>query len=196
MRIGSLRYLALLGFVLLQGCGGDGSGLTYENPQHVTTKTPFTVEPPKEKEPPVNPYDLNKNDPCFNFLTHEIVRPVATCTKLENGRIKDAFKVSVNSGKLCLLRKSFPNGMSIYTLIGDIQETENNRPSSYKKIDVFGESKLKDDLLTFEMKADDNSFIKYNLREDTVTVRQISKVWKKRRRYFRFSCRPINNISN
>lgn len=196
MKNDSVILIISLLLVLLQGCGGDGSGLKYEAPQHVTTKTPFEVEPPEEEQTQVNPYDLNKDDPCYSYLQHEVVVPVATCTKLESGRIKDAFKATVRSGKLCLLRKSFPNGVNLFTLIGDVQETKKDGPLRNHRIDVFGQSNLDEDLLKFEMKADAATYVKYNLRENTVTVRQLSKVWKKRLRYFRFSCQPISDISN
>lgn len=181
----------------LQGCGGDGDSVEIGAPTYQTPANPFTPQQtPDEEEEDLNPYDLEKSDPCYKYIRHEIVRPVASCTNVANGRIKDSYKITVQAGRVCLLRKSFPNGVNIYTAIGALSEKNKNQVLQNYRLDVFGQSKENNGLLTFEMKADDQSFVKYNLSENSLTIRQVSKVWKKRRRYFRLSCKAISNIVN
>lgn len=191
-----LLLFLLSSMIVLPGCGGDGDSVEIGAPTYTSPKAPpLTADEDEDDDQIViNPLELQKNDPCFKYVRHEVVVPVASCSEVENGRVKESYKNTVLDGKLCLLRKSFPNGINIFTLIGNIQERKPGEPSRMKRIDVFGQTKVEDELVRFEMKADENSVIKYNLTQDTVTVRQVSKVWKKKRRYFRLACRALGKI--
>ncbi len=195
-----MRNLFILIFIFsifgLSSCGKDGDSVKINAPTYATPSKPFTVNNDEEDEDRLNVYDIKRGDPCYPYIRHEIVKPVATCTGLENGRIKESYKITVQSGKLCVLRKSFPNGVHLYTVIGDIKERQKNQNLSNYRVDIFGQSKEVDGLLMFEMKAENSSSVKYNLAEDTVTIRQVSKLWKKRRRYFRMSCKSISRVVN
>ncbi|MBK25827.1 MAG: hypothetical protein CME70_17640 [Halobacteriovorax sp.] len=186
-------FISLIG---LSSCGKDGESVKIGAPTYSTPSKPFTVNTDEEDQDTLNILNIKRGDPCYPYIRHEIVKPVASCTSLENGRIKESYKITVQSGKLCVLRKSFPNGVHLYTVIGDIRERQKNQNITNYRVDIFGQSKEDDGLLTFEMKADNTSKVKYNIAEDSLTVRQVSKLWKKRKRYFRFSCRSISNIVN
>jgi hypothetical protein len=193
----ALIILSFLGLALLLSCGKSSKKVVIEEPQYTSPGNPFFV-PDSEDEVEddiINPTYLSKDDPCFSYLRNSVVGPVATCTELENGRIKDSYKSTIFAGGLCLLRKPFPGGLGLYTLVGVISESQKGGPRKNLKVDILGNGESKDlDLLRFEMKGEVKSFVKYSLSENSVTVRSISKLWKKKYRYYRFSCKKINPI--
>lgn len=186
-----------MSFTLLLSCGKKNEKVIIEGPEYTTPGSPFFIPDSEEEveDDTLNPTDLSKDDPCFSYLKNKIVTPVATCTELENGRIKDSYKSTIYGGRLCLLRKSFPSGLGLYTLVGIVAESKKNEPRRNLRIDILGEGSNKDlDLLRFEMKGEVKSSVMYSLSENSVTVRSVSKLWKKRYRYYRFSCKQINPI--
>jgi hypothetical protein len=191
----NLVILSFLSFAFLLGCGKKTDKVEIKEAVQASPISPFFVEEEEDDTIILNPSDLKKDDPCYKYLKNKIVAPVATCTELENGRIKDSYKSTIHGGKLCLLRKSFPSGMSLYTLVGVVSETVKGSPRRNIKVDIFGEGDTKDqDLLRFTMKGEVKSSVRYSLSEDSATVRTVSKLWKKRYRYYRFACKKINPI--
>jgi hypothetical protein len=193
--------LILLGFIglsLVLSCGKSSEKVVIEGPQHATPGNPFFVsEEEVDGDDILTPTEVDKDYPCYQYLKNKVVRPVASCTELENGRIKDTYKNKIHAGGLCLLRKSFPSGLNLYTLVGIVSESKKDEPRLNIKIDIFGESEKKDqdqDLLRFQMKGETKSTVKYSLSENSVTVRTVSKLWKKRLRYYRLACKQINPI--
>jgi hypothetical protein len=191
-----LIIFSLTSLLALPACGKSDKNVTIESPEYSTPGNPFFVPTTtEENDNTINPNDIAKSDPCYRFLKNEIVTPVATCTELENGRIKDSYKSTIHGGGLCVLRKAFPEGLGVYTLIGVIAESNKDRPRRNIKIDILGNGENKDqDVLRFSMKGEVKSTVMYSLSENSVTVRTVSKLFKKRYRYYRFSCKKMNSI--
>lgn len=194
----SLAKISILISLLLFGsCGKENKKVTIEAPEYSTPGTPFIVPNSEEEEEDIilNPSELSKDDPCYKYLKEITVTPVATCTELENGRIKDSYKNTVYGGRLCLLRQAHATDLGIYTLVGVASVSVKDRPARNQKIDILGNGENKDqDLLKFEMKGEVKSRVNYSLSENSVTVRTVSKLWKKRYSYYRFSCKQLNPI--
>ncbi len=191
-----LIILSTASLLALSSCGKSDKKVDIEAPEYSTPGSPFFIPTEVEdNDDLINSTDIGKDDPCYRYLKNDLVSPVATCTDLVNGRIKDSYKNTVHGGRLCLLRQAFPEGLGLYTLIGILSESNKDFSRRNSKIDILGNGENKDqDILNFVMKGETKSTVKYSLSENSVTVREVSKLFKKRYRYYRFSCKKINPI--
>lgn len=187
-------FLALVVSISIS-CAKDRELYSFTSDPQIATRGPFREAPITSEDNLAQVGRLGPGDPCFKYQDYEAVRLVASCSKLIDGRIKSSFKVTVASAKLCLFKKSFPEGASLFTLVGVTKESGKEDFLKEYEIDIIGQPKIEDGLLVFSMKTNQKSYVKYNSLKSMVTVREVSMLWKKRIRYFSLGCVKFSQIN-
>lgn len=139
--------------------------------------------------------EIGPNDPCYDYMNHRAAKPVANCIKMENGRLGNNYPSIVKFGRACLLQSEHDNGITIYTVTGSFIELDNDWNRVVHRLDGFKDTKIQDDRVSFSFKDDKlKTTVAYDITEETLRVKQVTKTFKKKVRHFKLGCTPVHSI--
>jgi len=149
----------------------------------------------EEQEEEVNISSIGPNDPCYKYMNDTVARPVANCKQMKNGRLSSSYDEVVKFGSVCLLKSTYNNGITIFTAEGNFTQVDEDWNQTLFPIYGFKEAKIENDHLEFKFKDDEfKTTITYDLVFESLKIKQVTKRFKKKLRYFQLSCTPVYPI--
>lgn len=138
---------------------------------------------------------IGPNDPCYKYMNDTVARPVANCKQMKNGRLSSSYDEVVKSGSICLLKSTYNNGITIFTAEGNFTQVDDDWNQTLFALYGFKEAVVKNDQLEFKYKDDNfKTTITYDLVFDSLKIKQVTKRFKKKIRYFKLACTPVYPI--
>lgn len=165
---------------------GDGSGTNNDNTDDTGTT---------EDGDDIEFTNIGPNDPCYDYMNSKFSVPVANCVKIENGRLDNNYPKTVKFARACLLKSSHDNNITLFTVTGTFIEVDNDWNRIVHRLNGFKDVSIKDDRVKFSYKDNDfKTTIDYDIVKETLRVKQVTKTFKRKVRYFQLGCTPVHSI--
>lgn len=149
----------------------------------------------EQEEDEVDVISINPNDPCYKYMNDKVSIPVANCKKMMNGRLGGSYPNIVKFGKVCLLKSTYNNGITLYTVEGNFIQVDDDWNQVVHGLYGFKETQIESDRVKFNFKDDGlKTSVNYDLVDETISIKQVTKTFKKKVRNFKLGCTPVHSI--
>lgn len=172
----------------------DNSGTVVINTEEEELPTrPVPQEDVPEEE--INPTRIVPGEPCYKFMDDQVAKPVANCSRLMSGLVDDSYPEIVKFSRICLLKSEYNNGITVFTATGSFTQTDDDWNRTVYPLYGFKKTNIKDDKVKFSFKDDGlKTEVKYDIVDEVLYVKQRTKSFRKKVRYFKLGCTPVFNI--